>query len=510
MKRSREVIAVIGSGMGGSLLATALRRQGREVVMLERGSHPRFAVGESTTPLANLIVEEIADEFAMPFLKPLAKWGSWQATHPELACGLKRGFTFYHHDLGRRFPRPAADALARQLMVGASPSDRLADTHWYRPEIDRFLVEQAVAAGVEYRDECRVESAEEGARSVRLSGRRRGRRFQLAADFVVDASGPRGCLHRLLSLPERRARGFPATSALYAHFADVAPLGAEFVPGEPPYPSEQAAVHHLFDGGWMWALRFNNGLTSAGVVATRPAARRLGLRPDAMGWDQVMSALPSVADSFRSARAATPFHWQPQVAYQAGRLCGRRWALLPSAAGVVDPLLSTGFPLNLLGVQRLARLLGEAEHQPIGLGLKEYAETTRREFERAALLVKALYRRLDRFDDFRELSLAYFAAAGFSEVLRRLGRAPRDADFLLGKHPSFGPRLRDLCLTSLGGVRFKRKVRRAIAPLDVLGLSDDSRSPWYPARTGDLFEHAAKLGVGRGDISAMLARCGFA
>ena len=38
-------------------------------------------------------------------------------------------------------------------------------------------------------------------------------------------------------------------------------------------------------------------------------------------------------------------------------MTGGSWALLPSAAGVIDPLLSTGFPLTLLGIQRLLKVL---------------------------------------------------------------------------------------------------------------------------------------------------------
>jgi hypothetical protein len=53
-------LAIVGSGFGGSLLAMIARRLGRSVVLLERGRHPRFAIGESSTPLANLLLEEMA------------------------------------------------------------------------------------------------------------------------------------------------------------------------------------------------------------------------------------------------------------------------------------------------------------------------------------------------------------------------------------------------------------------------------------------------------------------
>src|SRR5213595_2461763 len=149
-------IAVVGSGFGGSLTAMIARRLGRSVILLERGRHPRFAIGESSTPLANLLREELACRYELPRLLPRAKWGSWQKTYPQIACGLKLGFTFYHHRFGEPF---AHDSDRRdQLLVAASPRDEIADTHWYRADFDHFLVREAQSIGVEYLDQCRLNS----------------------------------------------------------------------------------------------------------------------------------------------------------------------------------------------------------------------------------------------------------------------------------------------------------------------------------------------------------------
>ena len=50
----RHEIVVVGSGFAGSLMARVLAVLGYDVLLLERGTHPRFAIGESSTPLANL------------------------------------------------------------------------------------------------------------------------------------------------------------------------------------------------------------------------------------------------------------------------------------------------------------------------------------------------------------------------------------------------------------------------------------------------------------------------
>jgi len=150
-------IAIVGSGFGGSLLAMIARRLGRSVVLIERGHHPRFAIGESSTPLANLLLEQLALRYALPEMASLAKWGTWQKTHPKIACGLKRGFTFYHHVAGQPWTETANHA--NELLVAASPRDEIADTHWYRPDFDHFLARQAQQLGVEFLDETSLSSA---------------------------------------------------------------------------------------------------------------------------------------------------------------------------------------------------------------------------------------------------------------------------------------------------------------------------------------------------------------
>ena len=72
-------VAVIGSGFAGSLVSLALTRCGRRVAMIERGRHPRFAIGESSTPLANLLLEELADRYEIAANSPVLEMGNLAA-----------------------------------------------------------------------------------------------------------------------------------------------------------------------------------------------------------------------------------------------------------------------------------------------------------------------------------------------------------------------------------------------------------------------------------------------
>ena len=515
-------IAVIGSGFAGSLFAIICRRLGRSVVLVERGSHPRFAIGESSSPLANLLLEELCDRYGLSRIRPLSAWGSWQRQYPGIGCGLKRGFTFYGHRLGHPF---AGDPeRGDQLLVAASPRDEVADTHWYRADFDAFLAGEARAEGAEYLDSTQLDSIRAAAGGFDLEGERLGRRLTLRARFVADASGPGGCLHRALDLSPGRFPQLPATRGLYTHFTGVRRLeeiGIFSSSEEPPYPVDDAAVHHVFDGGWIWVLRFNNAITSAGVAAIPALAREIDLAGGAPAWERLLARLPTVARQFAGARAALPFVHRANLPFRSASAAGENWALLPSAAAFVDPLLSTGFPLTLLGIARLAEAIETSwGRESFARRLEAYADETLSEADSAALLVSALYASFHDFPLFAAISKLYFAAASFAEAARRLSRRDAPRSFLCADHPVFGPAFKESCWAALaasarGGPTFDeredllRRIDRAIEPLDVAGLRDTGRRNWHPVRAEDLVAGAHKLGATREQVEDFLGRSGF-
>jgi FADH2 O2-dependent halogenase len=512
-------IAVVGSGFAGSLLAMIARRLGLTVVLLERGTHPRVVIGESSTPLSNLLLEELAVRYDLPALRPLAKWGSWRRDYPDVAVGLKRGFTFHHHVLGE--DRREGSERGDQLLVAASPRDEIADTHWWRADFDHLLVREAQKLGVEYVDRVALRDYEACGDEVRLDGEREGRAVVFRAKFVVDATGPRGFLRRALGLGERAFEDYPGTRALYSHFSGVGRLEktrfGRTDEEKPPYPIDDAAVHHIFDGGWVWVLHFNNGMTSAGVAATDLCASRLRLTEGAAAWERLLDLIPALKEQFAAAKAEWPFTHIPRLGFWSEQIAAEQWALLPSAAGFVDPLLSTGFPLTLLGVARLAEILErEWGTERVAVRLREYAARTDRELAATAGLIGALYATMSNFPVFVALTLLYFAAASYSEAARRLGKPERAASFLLCDDPVFGPACWELFARArrpLGAAESEaltRDIVTAIDPVNVARLGRAERRNWYPVEMRDLYKNAHKLGATREETEAMLLRSGFA
>ncbi len=510
-------VAVIGSGFAGSLLAMMAAKTGLSVLLIERGRHPRFSIGESSTPLSNLLLEEIAVRYDLPTLKPLTKWGSWQRTYPGIGCGLKRGFSFFHHHMDGR--SPDTQGFDEQMLVAASPHDEVADTHWFRADFDHLLVRQAEQTGVIYRDEFELRRFRDLDDCAELSGLHRGTEASFHARFVVDATGPRGCLHRLLDLGEQSVPGYPGTQAIYTHFSGVKRLQqGDFLRAsiDTPYPVDDAAVHHVFDGGWIWVLQFANGLTSAGIGATDAFADQADFSDADAAWRHLIEHIPMLREQFEDARPEHPFVHARQLCFQSARTVGKHFALLPSAAGFIDPLLSTGFPLALLGVIRIAALLKDRlDGGAFASGLQNYEEATSKEFIQTASLISALYANMHNFEIFRTLTLLYFAAASFSETVRRLGRPERAQSFLLHDDPRFGPACRELFAWATRGIAanemdvFIRKVRKTIEPFDVAGLAKENRQHCYPVDANDVLDSAGKVGASREEITAMLARSGF-
>jgi FADH2 O2-dependent halogenase len=267
---------------------------------------------------------------------------------------------------------------------------------------------------------------------------------------------------------------------------------------------DDAALHHVFDGGWMWVLRFGNGVTSAGVAVEDWLAEDLKLADGEPAWSRLLARFPSVAAQFADARPIRPFAWMPRLAYRAASAAGERWAMLPSAAAFIDPLFSTGIPLTLLGIERLAGLL---EVEPRGLKSALYAGPTLADADRAARFVAGSYAGFRHFPMFAAYSMFYFAAASFSEMARRSASPNTPRGFLCGDSDAFSAALERLSPAHAGTVdvaRYERDIAAAVAGWNVAGLCDPEKRNWYPVDLDDAIRNADKLGLTRKQVRERL------
>ena len=513
-------VAIIGSGFAGSLMARVLAVLGYDTVLLERGTHPRFAIGESSTPLANLSLERLAARYGMPDCYGLAAHGRWVERFPELRRGLKRGFTFYRHHPGER-PDDATLASER-LLVAASPNDAVADTHWLRADVDHHFVRHAIAAGVDYRDRVDLHGAEFKCDGVRLGARRDGKDLDLHAGFVIDASGPGGFLAKQLPIPSALDRMQTHSAILFSHFANVRPM-REIAPHLPegPYPDDWSAMHHLIDEGWMYSLRFDHGVTSAGfALSPRGLASLGGERDPQQLWSTLLARYPTLAAAFADAQPQLPFVFRDRIQHRLTRAAGERWVLLPHAYAFVDPLFSTGIAWSVRAVERLGLCFepdGRGHRVPSAADLARYNALLAAEADQIDAVVAGAYEAMVDFDLFAAHAMIYFAAVSYSEVRQRLAASEA------GIHPWSGflgvgdPELEPLPRESLRLLRritrgeglagsdveresYARWVQQAIAPRNIGGLADPARNNLYAVYLDLLVERHELLGMSRQQV----------
>lgn len=511
-------LTIVGAGFSGSLLAMIARHLGLRVILLEKGTHPRFAIGESATPLAGITLERLSRRYDLPRLLPLTAWGLWQKELPDVGRGLKRGFTFFHHVFGKAFA--AREDRSDHLLVAASPHDNIADTHWFRSDVDAWLAGEAKTLGAEYWDRTDLETyRREGDYGI-VTGVREGRPFSLQTRFLIDCSGEGGFLIKQLDLKRAPLPGMERTCTLFNHFRGVktwAEAANPFPQGGPPYSIDAAAVHHVFEGGWIWVLRFNNGITSAGVVAREKLAQELGLAEKETAWNRLLERLPSMRAMFRDAESMMPWRYADPLPRLCETLVGDGWALVPHTAGFVDPMFSSGIALTLFGVERLAGILERlAEKKDFSAALKDYESREKADIETMARFIGACYKTFDAFPLFVAISHLYFVAVSYSETALRLGLPERAGGFLLNQVPEFrnlfdrfvNHPILDADHQSFSGdeiAAFANGIARSLKPWNIAGLCDPAKRNWYGFDLDSLLDYADAFGVSRQNMKNLVA-----
>ena len=470
------------------------------MLLLERGRHPRFALGESSTPLANLALERLALRYGFEDLWDLAAHGRWRRRLPEVGGGLKRGFCFYQHEPGEAFtPGPAS---RRRLVVAASPDDEAADNQWLRADVDRFLFERARAEGVECLEQTPVEvisdpgDADGGA--VRL---RAGDRI-VEAGLLVDATGGSPLAARL-GAGEASPRLW--TNLVYSHFVGVEPF--ERAEGWPdsPFPERWSASHHLLEEGWMYQLRFDDGSMSAGFLLTRDpagAAERV--------FASLLDRYPSLARQFADSRPLRPVASRTGVAYRRDLAAGQGWLLLPHSYAFADPMFSTGIAWSLLAVERVVDLCRKG--LPATGGLEKYGRLIAAEADHIDRLLVAAYRSMPDMERFAAPAMVYFAAASFDELRQRLLDPPSEGwcwkGFLGADDGRRGlfEELDELSSAAGGELPLAKWVGPALERWNLIGLLDPTRCNAYPVDLEDMERRAAQVANGLGLDAATLQR----
>lgn len=352
-------VAILGAGMAGGMLGAVLARNGVKVLLMDAGTHPRFAVGESTIPYTSSMTKIIAERYGVPEIEPLASFRGVNEKVSPLS-GRKSNFGFVYHTEGE----PQRPEQINQLVI---PEWQRTECHLFRQDSDAYLFNLAVGYGAEPRLDTRVTGIEIDPETGVVLRSAQGGEYR--AKYLVDGAGFRSPVADAFNLRDDPPRARHHSRSLFTHMVGVTPFddAAAAQAHKNPSPWHHGTLHHVFDGGWLWVIPFDNHegalntLCSVGLTVDERKYPKTDLTAQ-QEFDDFLRRFPQIAEQFRGARPVRPWVSTGRLQYSASNTVGDRYTLTSHAAGFIDALYSRGITNTLEVVNSLAwRLIAAAK-----------------------------------------------------------------------------------------------------------------------------------------------------
>ncbi len=330
----------MGSGIVGSIEAAILAKHGYDVLLLEKGAHPRFALGEATLPQSSYWMWLISERYDIPELKQLSNADN-VANSVSHRCGIKRSIGFAYH-------RPGEPQDPNETNQFVPPEYAyVSESHFFREDVDHFMVKTAVKYGATLRENAEVVDVDTDESGVcvtlKLGEVLNGR-------YLVDATGAKSLVAEKYGLRETPTRLVTQSRSIFTHARNLRPYDDFLDPDDLPglsYSFHEGTLHHAFDGGWFWVIPFDNHagsrnkLASIGLTLNMCKHPSSGLSAEAE-VKEIMARYPSIAAHFESIEPIMPWIGTGRLQYSAKRSIGTRFFITTQAYGAVDALYSRG------------------------------------------------------------------------------------------------------------------------------------------------------------------------
>lgn len=332
---ARVDVLIIGGGPAGTTAATLLARQGWQVVLLEKGVHPRFHIGESLLPMNLPILQRLG------VLDRVRDIGVF-----------KPGADFPLQDNGNsvnvfRFDRALNPVFGHAYQVK-------------REEFDHLLFENARDSGVDARMRVTVEKVEFGAdgRPATVHARNaEGEALAFAPRYLIDASGRDTFMGGKLKLKKKNT--LHQSAAIFSHFRGVSRReGAD---------AGNITVER-FAHGWMWLIPLRDDVMSVGAVCFPEYLKQRGgdgaARSNEAFLMRTLQDTPSVWSRMQQAERIAPVHVTGNYSYTCKQMTGPGWVMVGDAYAFIDPVFSSGVYLGMNSGEHAAAVVDGALRDP--------------------------------------------------------------------------------------------------------------------------------------------------
>lgn len=340
MNQQTYDVAILGAGIAGSTLAAILARQGFRVLLLEKGSHPRFAVGEAMQPQSSMLLWILGERFDVPELQHLSCTQKI-LRHVTRNVGVKKTFGFLYHDEGQ-----PQDPNKGHLLV-PPPTPLASESHLFRADIDHYVVKAAIKYGTDYRERTDVVDFELNDDGVVL---RTSTGEVFHARYLCDGTGHKSLVAERMGLRPQVPPLRTQSRTIFTHMRGFQRYDDIMAPHERPGLTRgyyEGTLHHVIDGGWFWIIRFDNvpgsesDLTSVGLTLDMRKYPQRGIPPEQEFWE-VVNRYPSIARHLQGAEVTRPWVGTGRLQFTATDSVGKRFFLLSHAHGFIDALYSRG------------------------------------------------------------------------------------------------------------------------------------------------------------------------
>ena len=334
-------VLVVGGGPAGSTAATLLARRGRSVLLLEKGHHPRFHIGESLLPMNLPILERLG------VLEQVRAIGTF-----------KPGAEFPVDDVNFntfRFERAIDARFGYAYQVK-------------REEFDQLLFEHARANGVDAREGVKVDRivfGADGRPTEAPATTEDGRPLRVRMRYLVDASGRDTLVGGQLKLKQKNT--LHQSAAIFSHFTGVARR-----------PGEDAGniTVQRFEHGWMWLIPLRQDVMSVGAVCFPEYLK--SRRGDNEGFlMRTLESEPSAWNRMQDAVRVAPVHVTGNYSYTCMRMTGPGWVMVGDAYAFVDPVFSSGVYLGMNSAEQAAEVVDGTLADPTREAALQRAMTVR-------------------------------------------------------------------------------------------------------------------------------------
>ena len=315
-------VLVIGAGPAGCIAASLLNKQGFKTRIVEKEKFPRFVIDESLLPR---VMDHLEEAGLLEAVK---------------AAGFQEKF-------GAKF-------IPGNEICDFNFSDQFSEGWkwtWQVPrgQFDQILADTVQSMGVQMDYDTRVSDIKfDGTDSVTTVVDKEGKETQIAARFIVDASGYGRVIPRMFNLDEPSSLGKRKTH--FTHFHDL--KRPEGIDGN----RITIVVHQQTVR--IWIIPFSNGITSVGFVGDPSFFENLPADATEAMLNLIMSD-PNTKDRFGDAEMVFEPRTIEGYSISTKQLYGDGYVLVGNATEFLDPVFSSGVTFAMESGNKAGHLVGK-------------------------------------------------------------------------------------------------------------------------------------------------------